>query len=214
MKVPLEFWFDFGSTYSYPAAMRAEELAKAHNVVLKWRPFLLGPVMKMHGHSGTPADLPAAKLRYIWRDAEQICAFQGIEFRRPSTFPRSGLLAARVALCGTGTPWEGNFIRAVFDSNFSKDREIADAEVIEEILGTLGLDAKQILAAARSERIKELLRQRTTVASGLGIFGAPTSLVGQELFWGQDRLEQAFRWASTSSLVPGSGSARDTRAHK
>lgn len=210
--VPLEFWFDFGSTYSYPAAMRAEELAKAHNVALKWRPFLLGPVMKMHGHSGTPADLPAAKLQYIWRDTDRICTSQGIEFRRPSTFPRSGLLAARVALCGTGTPWEGDFIRAVFHSNFAKDREIADTVVIEEILGTLGLDAKQILAVARSERIKQLLRQRTTAASRWGIFGAPTSLVGQELFWGQDRLEQAFRWAGTSSLVPGSASVRDTRA--
>ena len=93
----IDFWFEFGSTYSYPAAMRIEELAGARGVDVNWRPFLLGPIFRDQGLTDSPFNLHAAKGRYMWRDLERTGETLGIPFRRPSRFPRNGLLAARIA---------------------------------------------------------------------------------------------------------------------
>jgi 2-hydroxychromene-2-carboxylate isomerase len=91
---PLEFWFEFASTYSYPAAMRVEAAARAAGVPLAWRPFLVGPIFRAQGWNDSPFNIYPAKGRYMWRDLERICAQLGLPLRRPSAFPRNGLLAA------------------------------------------------------------------------------------------------------------------------
>jgi hypothetical protein len=93
----MNFWFEFASTYSYPAAMRIEALAAERGVDVRWRAFLLGPIFRAQGWNDSPFNLYPAKGRYMWRDLERICSAQGIPFNRPSVFPRNGLLAARVA---------------------------------------------------------------------------------------------------------------------
>jgi 2-hydroxychromene-2-carboxylate isomerase len=94
----VQFWFEFASTYSYPAAMRIERAAAKRDVYLEWRPFLLGPIFAAQGWVDSPFNIYPAKGRYMWRDLERLCAGLGLPLRRPSRFPRSGLLAARVAL--------------------------------------------------------------------------------------------------------------------
>lgn len=194
MSAPLEFWFEFASTYSYPAAMRVEATARAAGVPLVWRPFLLGPVFAAQGWNDSPFNIYPVKGRYMWRDLERICAKQGVPMRRPSRFPRNGLLAARVALVGAGAPWGADFVRAVYRANFADDRDIADAAVVRDLVAQAGADGAAVLEAAQSPENKDRLRRQTEEATGLGIFGAPTFVSQGELFWGNDRLEDALAW--------------------
>jgi 2-hydroxychromene-2-carboxylate isomerase len=191
----LEFWFEFASTYSYPAAMRIEKLARAAGVTVGWQPFLLGPIFTEQGWSDSPFNIYPAKGRYMWRDLERICHALLIPFVRPSRFPRNGMLASRVACWFASEPWISQFSKAVFHANFAEDRDIADHEVLLASLNELGLDGPRLLKQAQTAESKAKLRMQTEHARSLGIFGAPSFLVGKEIFWGNDRLEQAVAWA-------------------
>lgn len=192
----LEFWFEFGSTYSYPAAMRIERLARERGVPVRWRAFLLGPIFRTQGWTDSPFNQLPVKGRYMWRDLERICTEEGIPWRRPSQFPRNGLLAARVASEFAGESWLPAFVREVYRANFEHDRDIADRQVIGECLRAVAQAPERILARAESPEGKARLRAQTDQAAELGIFGAPTFIVGTEMFWGNDRLEAALRWAT------------------
>ncbi len=191
---PLEFWFEFASTYSYPAAMRVEAAAQAVGVPLAWRPFLLGPIFGAQGWNDSPFNVYPVKGRYMWRDLERVCAAHDLPLRRPSRFPRNGLLAARVALLGSDQPWGPRFVRAVYHANFADDREIAEASVIGELLDDLGLDAPAVLESARAPGNKDRLKRQTEQAMAHDIFGAPSFVSRGELFWGNDRLADALAW--------------------
>jgi len=191
----LDFFFEFASTYSYAAAMRIGPLAEAAGVTVRWRPFLLGPIFRAQGWTDSPFNLHPAKGRYMWRDLERICARDGLGFRRPSAFPRNSLLAARVALIGADDGWCGDFTRAVYRANFAEDRDIAQPEVIGGILAALRRPAPEILARAASPEIKQRLKAQNEAAAALGIFGAPSFTAAGELFWGNDRLDEAVAWA-------------------
>src|SRR5215831_11760410 len=96
----LDFWFDFASTYSYPAAMRIAPLAAEAGVTVRFRPFLLGPIFKAQGWDNSPFNLYPAKGRNMWRDLERLCEDLRLPFRRPEPFPQNSLLPARVAFFG------------------------------------------------------------------------------------------------------------------
>ena len=192
----LQFWFEFASTYSYPAAMRVEGGARAAGVGVEWRPFLLGPIFQAQGWNDSPFNVYPVKGQYMWRDLERICARQGVPFRHPSRFPRPALLAARVACVGASAPWGPDFVRAVYRANFADDREIGDADVVASVLRDLDLDVAATLSRAQSAETKARLRANTDEAVQRGIFGAPSFVVGDELFWGNDRLEDALAWAT------------------
>lgn len=191
----VEFWFEFASTYSYLSVMRIERAAEAAGVDIEWKPFLLGPVFLALGWNDSPFNIYPPKGRYMWRDLERLAEKEGLPFRRPSRFPRNGLLAARVALVGVEEGWVAAFARAVMTANFAEDREIGEEAVIVEILGTLGLPAAEVIACAQADANKLALRCQTERAAELGLFGAPSFRVGEELFWGNDRLEDALAWA-------------------
>ena len=192
----IDFWFEFGSTYSYPAVMRVEALAAHHGVRVNWRPFLLGVIFREQGLADSPFNVNPAKGRYMWRDLERTCTALGIPFQRPSQFPRNGLLAARVACCFQGKPWVPGFVRAVFRANFVVDTDISDAAVVGGYIAAVGQDPEFVLQQAQTPESKAKLRGQTDEAMRIGIFGAPTVVVGEELFWGNDRLEEAIALAS------------------
>jgi 2-hydroxychromene-2-carboxylate isomerase len=191
----LDVWFDFASTYSYPAVARVESLAAASGVALRWRPFLLGPIFVKQGWDNSPFNLYPVKGRYMWRDIERLCAAADLPFRRPSSFPRMSILASRVAVFAGDRSWCGDFIRAVFTANFAEDRDVASPAVIAAILAALGQDAAALIETAQAPEAKARLRNQTAEAEALGIFGAPSFVAKGELFWGNDRLEQALAWA-------------------
>jgi 2-hydroxychromene-2-carboxylate isomerase len=195
MTAILNFFFEFASTYSYPAAMRIGALARSAGVNVRWRPFLLGPIFKAQGYDTSPFNVHEAKGRYMWHDLARTCDNLGLPFRRPEPFPQNGLLAARVAHVGLARGWGEAFCRAVFTAEFGQGLEIGSEAVICELLIGLTQPPDAILAHARSEEIKHGLRATTEEAQGLGIFGAPNFVVGGELFWGNDRLEQAIHYA-------------------
>ena len=192
----LDFWFDFASTYSYPAAMRIGPLAEQAGVEVRFRPFLLGPIFKDQGWTTSPFNLYPAKGRHMWRDLERLCADLGLPFRRPDPFPQNSLLAARAAIAALDHAWGEDLCRAIFRAQFGDGRRIDDAAVIADVLAGFIPDPRPVLAAAQSDAIKARLRSETEEAQRLGLFGAPSFATSDgELFWGNDRLEQALRWA-------------------
>jgi len=197
----LQFWFEFASTYSYLAAMRIEAAAEKNSVQLEWKPFLLGPLFASFGWSDSPFNVYPVKGAYMWRDMERLCEEADLPWVRPTVFPRNGLMAARVACVGAREGWAGPFVRAVFNANFARDEDIASWPVLDAILTELGHDASAVRQQALSATTKETLRAQTEQAVTLGIFGAPTFVVSEELFWGNDRLDQALRWANPKSSI-------------
>jgi 2-hydroxychromene-2-carboxylate isomerase len=191
----LDFFFEFASTHSYPAALRIDAVARTAGVTVRWRPFLLGPIFRTQGYDTSPFNVQEAKGRYMWRDLARTCENLGLPFRRPEPFPQNGLLAARVAHVGLDEDWGEVFCRAVFTAEFGQGLEIGNEAVIRDLLVGLAQQPDAILARARSDDIKTRLRATTEEAQRLGIFGAPNFVVGDELFWGNDRLEQAIRYA-------------------
>ena len=199
MRTPsLGFWFEFGSTYSYVSAVGIEAAAASAGVRVRWEPFLLGPIFAEQGWDDSPFNVYPAKGRYMWRDVERLCSDRGIPFAKPSRFPRSGVVAARVAYLAKATsePWLPGFVRAVFRANFAEDREIGDAAEVGSILDALGLPGARIVEVSESSENRGRLREQTRRAAELGIFGAPSFVAGGELFWGNDRLEHAVAWAA------------------
>jgi 2-hydroxychromene-2-carboxylate isomerase len=192
----IEFWYEFGSTYSYPAAMRIERLAADARVALRWRPFLLGPILKQQGLNDSPFNIFAAKGRYMWRDLGRICRADGLELALPPVrFPQNGLKAARLALIGAPEGWTPSFTRAVYVANFAEQKDISDDATLRAILSGLGIDAETAFAAADTPDNKDALKRQTEEAAARGLFGAPSFTIGDELFWGNDRLEAALAFA-------------------
>ncbi len=190
----LDFWYEFASTYSYPAAIRIGTLAQARGVDVRWRPFLLGPIFADQGWRNSPFNIYPAKGRYMWRDLERICADRGLPFRRPDSFPQNSLLAARVATALAGEA-RADFSRAVYRAEFAEGRSIDDRALIERLLADLGRPA-EALQRASSDAVKTAVKASVDEAKRLGIFGAPSFVAADnELFWGDDRLEVALEWA-------------------
>ncbi|WP_210496133.1 2-hydroxychromene-2-carboxylate isomerase [Microvirga antarctica] len=192
----LEFWYDFASTYSYLTAMRIEAATEMAGVDVLFRPFLLGPIFAAQGWTSSPFNLFPGRGRYMWRDMEREAARLRIPFYRPNPFPQNSLLAARVALVGSDRGWTPAFTRIAFTEEFGNGRDIAEREVIADILSGLGLDATAVLADAEADTNKLRLRRIGEEAQARGVFGAPTLIAEDgEMFWGNDRLERALEWA-------------------
>ena len=148
MSARLDFWFDFASTYSYPAAVRIGALAAHADVRVRFRPFLLGPIFQAQGWTTSPFNLYPAKGRHMWRDLERLCADLNVPFRRPDPFPQNSLLAARVALAALDHGWGEAFCVALFRAQFGDGRRIDDAGAIGEVLVGLQVDPQPVLAAS------------------------------------------------------------------
>lgn len=209
----IEFWFDFGSNYSYLSTMRIEADARRLGVSVVWRPFLLGPVFKALGWDNSPFVLQKAKGDYVRQDMIRQCRKQGLPWTQPTVFPRLGVLPSRLALLGADQPWIGAFCQRVMQLNFVLDQDINQPEGMRLILRDLGLPADDLLAQAQSDPIKQRLREQTQEAGRRGIFGAPTFFAGQAMFWGNDRLDDALLATSETSLHSHATSDRSHTAH-
>jgi 2-hydroxychromene-2-carboxylate isomerase len=199
----IDFWHEYSSSYSYPAAMRIADAAAKAGVVVRWRPFLLGPIFKAQGWSDTPFNLLPVKGRYMWRDLERVCGGLGLPFRRPDPFPQRSVLAARIALIGHDQGWGVAFSTATYRAEFGDDQNIGDRAVLARILEGIGQEPAAVLARAEAAQNKARLRAETDEAQRLGLFGAPSFVTEDgELFWGNDRLESALEWARRGPTPP------------
>lgn len=200
----VDFWFEFASTYSYLSAMRVDEEAARRGVAVRWRPLLLGPILGAQGLKTSPFKAFPAKGAYMWRDMERRAEKFGLPFRRPSpegmeAFPQNSLLAARAALVALGQPWGRAYCRNVYAAEWAEGRSIEDLAVLGEAIAAAGGDPEATLAAAVEDANKARLRADMAEAQALGLIGAPSFVAAGEVFWGDDRLEDALDWAAASA---------------
>lgn len=195
----IEFWFEFASNYSYLSVMRIEALANAAGVNVSWKPFLLGPIFRELGMDNSPFVLNPAKGRYAWIDMQRQARKYALEFNKPTQFPRFAVLPLRVALLGAGESWIGAFCKRVMVQNFVDDLDINDSANVRSALAGLVPDPDAIITAAQGEDNKLRLRTQTEEASRRGLFGAPTFMIGDDMFWGNDRMEDAITYAAESA---------------
>ncbi len=196
-KPTLEMWFEFGSNYSYLSVMRIEELARKSGVSVVWKPFLLGPIFKYLGWDSSPFVLQSNKGKYMWRDMARQAEKYGLKFNQPSEFPRLATLPMRVAILGAEQPWIGAFCKNVMVQNWVDDLDINTTDMVLQALTGVVPNPGLIIDHAQSDVNKLRLREQTEEARNRGIFGGPTFFAGEEMFWGNDRLEDAIECART-----------------
>jgi 2-hydroxychromene-2-carboxylate isomerase len=195
----LAFWFDFASTYSYIAAMRIGAICEREHVILRWVPFLLGPIFQLQGWNDSPFNINTRRGDYMWIDVARLAAKYDLPWVRPTTFPRASTLASRVACSISNESWCGDFVRSIFIANFGANRDIGDPTVIASVISQLGRSAADVLERACDDDHRGLLRANTDRALKIGIFGAPNCVVNDELFWGEETLEDAIAWLKSDA---------------
>ena len=195
----IDFWYSIGSTYSYLTVMRMEEAEKASGHSFCWRPFNVRHVMI--AQNNVPFKDKPVKTAYMWRDIGRRARWYGLSPRIPAPYPLPGLvLANQVAILGVEEGWIRDYTRATYRRWF-EDGDLAGEEPnLSACLEEIGHDPARVLAAAQSERIEQALTRATDEATELGIFGSPTFAVDREIFWGDDRLEDAVHWADELSV--------------
>jgi 2-hydroxychromene-2-carboxylate isomerase len=192
-KGPIDFWFTMGSTYSYLSVMRLADVERASGIAFRWRPFHLLLILQEMKHIPF-ADKPA-KSRYMWRDIERRAAMHGLPAKLPAPYPaKQSVTANLVAIVGMHEGWGPDFVRAAYRRWFQAGEETGSEPNLSSSLRDIGQDPARVRALASSAAANEAMLAETDVARALGIFGSPTLTVGDELFWGDDRLEDAIGW--------------------
>lgn len=193
MERRLDFFLFLGSTYTYLAVNRAEEVARRENVALTWRPFSVRSIMREQDNrpfAGKPA-----KIAYMWRDIERRARRHGIPFASVPNYPiDADELANRVATVAALEGWCAQFAKAAYANWFIENRDPGRIENLSGILQRMDRNPDEVIARASSQQIRDRYAAETELARSLGIFGSPTFACGSEIFWGDDRLEDALDW--------------------
>lgn len=185
----LEFFFDYGSPFSYLADTRLPGVRERTGCELVYRPMLLGGVFKATGNGSPAAEPVEAKRRYSGVDLSRFVARLGVPFERNPHFPIDTLALMRAAHAALAAGVFEPFHRAVYPAFWAEGRNLGDPEVAAAVISDAGLDARALLAAAATQPVKDALRATTDEAVARGAFGAPTFFVGDEMFFGNDRLD-------------------------
>lgn len=193
MAAELDFYFYIGSTYTYLTVNRIEKVCAKYGCVVRWRPFSVRDIMIEQ--KNIPFREKPIKAAYMRRDIERRAARHGITFTSFPQYPVDNeQLATRTALVGMNEGWCPAFTQAVYEAWFLRNEPPGEPAVLTPILNRLGLDAAATLARADSADVREAYRLETEKAKAIGIFGAPTFVACGEIFWGDDRLEEALEW--------------------
>lgn len=197
----IDFWFSTGSTYTYLAVSRLEKVAAAEGVRFNWRPFSVRAIMREQNNipfAGKPV-----KSAYMWRDIERRADLYGLPVKVPAPYPLKEFdLANQVALVGMEEGWGKSYVVASYRRWFVDGQEPGMEPNLSASLAEAGQTAQRVVSIAQSERIAKAYAESTAEARNLGIFGSPTFVVGKELFWGDDRLDDALSWLRNGRLKP------------
>jgi 2-hydroxychromene-2-carboxylate isomerase len=184
----MEFLFDYGSPFSYLASLQIEGLAKRNGAVIVYTPILLGAVLKATGNA-SPMTVPA-KGRYMATELRRWSARYGVAFKpNPHAFMSNTLPLMRAAVAAQQIGFFPLYHRAVYRAVWAEAQDLGDEAGLRGMLGKAGLPATELMAAAERQGVKDELRHNTDRAVERGVFGAPTFFVGNEMFWGNDRLD-------------------------
>jgi 2-hydroxychromene-2-carboxylate isomerase len=195
----IEFWFSVGSTYTYLTVSRLSQIEAASGVRFRWRPFSVLSIMQQMNN--IPFSTKPAKAAYMWRDIERRASFHGLSIGLPVPFPlRDFDLANCVAIVGKMEGWCTDYVRATYRRWFVDGREAGSEPNLSESLGEIGQDPSRVIPLARSDAIGSAYDAATDEARRLNIFGVPTFVTRGEIFWGDDRLEDAVAWHAKGGI--------------
>lgn len=190
----IDFWYSIGSTYSYLTIMRLAEVERETGISFRWRPYNVRHVMV--SQNNVPFKDKPVKTAYMWRDIERRAARYRLAPKLPAPYPLAGLvLANQVAILGVEREWHRDYTRATYRRWFEGGEPAGEDPNLSASLREIGCDPAEILKEAQSERIVEALAAETEEAMRLNVFGAPTFVVDGEVFWGDDRVDDAIAWA-------------------
>ena len=187
MSKSVEFFFDVGSPTVYLAATQLSKIAGRHGATVLWRPFLLGGVFKATGNV-SPATVPA-KSRYMDDDLERFARRYEVPFLFNPFFPVNTLALMRGAVAYQQQGRLDQYIEAIFSAMWVTGKNMNEPTIVAEVLDTIGIGAQEFLVAIAAQDVKDKLKSNTEEAVERGAFGAPTFFVGDEMFFGQDRLD-------------------------
>mgnify|MGYP001301821687 CR=1 FL=1 len=191
----IEFWFSIGSTYTYLSVSRLKEVERKFEVSFSWQPFSVRKIMREMDNVPFPPT-KQAKVDYMWRDIQRRARGYGFEARVPAPYPLKEFdLANRIAVLGMQEGWCSNYVQATYRRWFLEWLEPGSEPNVSESIREIGQDPERILELATGEETGEVYSCQTESAQSKGIFGSPCFIVDGELFWGDDRLEDAVSWA-------------------
>ncbi len=194
MADPIDFYFDFSSSYSYIGQHRLRKLAEEHGREVRWKPVALGAIFKAQGSAPHTPETP--KGSYVWKDVERSAIAIGLPFQWPKPIPFNSLAAARIFyyIAEKDETKAIEWAQAVFDASFGQGRDCSDSSELAAIAKDLGLDGEEMLNATKQDAIKQKLKQVTAEAMERGVFGAPSFFLDGDMYWGADRIDQMHRY--------------------
>ena len=191
----VNFWFSIGSTYTYLTVNRLQELAIKENIKFNWHPFSVRKIMM--DMDNIPFTPPSKKIKsdYMWRDIERRANFYGFEAKVPAPYPLKEFdLANQIAVLGMSEGWGIDYVVKTYQRWFQQGKEPATEPNLAEILQELNLDHQETIQKANDNKIKEQYLNNTNFAYKKGVFGSPSFIYNDEVFWGDDRLEDCIKW--------------------
>ena len=196
---PIEFWYSIGSTYTCLTVFRLAEVAAKTGARFAWRPFDVRAIMLKQ--SNIPFRDKPVKAAHMWRDIERRAALYGVEVRVPAPYPLARLPRAnRIAMVGMAEGWGEAWTVEAYRLWFRDGLPAGEEPNVSQSLQAVGQNSARVLALADGEEARAALERQTAAAEALGVFGAPSFVVEGELFWGDDRLEDAIAWARHGRL--------------
>lgn len=199
----LDFFYFFGSVYAYLSVMRIGKLAGAAGIAVRWRPFNVRSVMK---ENNVALRTEALKVPYMWRDIERRAATHGLTFVPPPVWPTDPeLLHNLVGALAASEGWGEAFTVASFKAWIVDRMPLGDPATLDHVLKPMGRDADAVISQARSPEVTALYQAETDLARSHGVFGSPSFVADGEMFWGDDRLEEALAWATGTHRLQSAG---------
>ena len=191
----IDFYFSIGSTYTYLSVTRILNVEKEHQVKFNWKPFSVRAIMKEMNNIPFPKD-KINKVNYMWRDIERRAEGYGFFAKTPVPYPLSEFdLANQIAIYGLDKGWGVDYIRLTYKKWFQEGKEPAIDPSISEICNELKVNRDELISEAQTENIKNKYLENTNSARENKIFGSPSFVAKNELFWGDDRMEDAIKWS-------------------
>ena len=194
----IDFYFSIGSTYTYLSVTRALEVEQKHQIKFNWTPFSVRVIMKEMNNVPFPKE-KKNKVDYMWRDIERRAKNYGFFAKTPVPYPLTKFdLANKIAILGLKNNWGVDYIQLTYKRWFQEGKEPAVEPNLSEICEKLSLDKEKIVSEASSEEINNIYLSNTEKARENKIFGSPSFIVKNEIFWGDDRMEDAIKWSKTN----------------
>ena len=197
----IDFYFSIGSTYTYLSVARILDVEKKHGVKINWKPFSVRIIMNEMNNHPFPPD-KKNKVDYMWRDIERRAERYGFFAKTPVPYPLTEFdLANKLAILGLKEDWGIDYVRLTYKRWFQEGREPATEPNLSEIFQELKIDKKKVMENVIKDEIENQYQQNTSNARDSKVFGSPTFVVGKEIFWGDDRMEDSISWSKNKIIL-------------